>query len=48
MPTATILIVEDHDDIRTLLKDVLAPMYTIAEAADGVKASHNSMPLTQI
>ncbi|ANZ64320.1 DNA-binding response regulator [Secundilactobacillus paracollinoides] len=38
MPTATILIVEDHDDIRTLLKDVLAPMYTIAEAADGVKA----------
>ncbi|MGP3641516.1 response regulator transcription factor [Lentilactobacillus hilgardii] len=38
MATVTILIVEDHDDIRILLKDVLTPEYTVFEAVDGVSA----------
>ncbi|MDH5105497.1 response regulator transcription factor [Lentilactobacillus diolivorans] len=47
MAAATILIVEDHEDIRTLLRDVLAPDYTIVEAVDGVSALskfHDSQP----
>ncbi|GAF37020.1 response regulator transcription factor [Lentilactobacillus farraginis] len=38
MAAATILIVEDHRDIRDLLRDVLAQDYQIIEAVDGVSA----------
>ena len=35
---AKILIVEDHQDIQALLKDVLTPTYTVTQAYDGIQA----------
>jgi two-component system response regulator RegX3 len=35
---AKILIVEDHQDILSLLKDVLSEKYLVGEATDGIKA----------
>ncbi|MFD1125314.1 response regulator transcription factor [Lentilactobacillus raoultii] len=38
MADTVILIIEDNDDIRTLLRDVLIPDYEVIEAADGASA----------
>lgn len=35
-PTATVLVVEDNPDLRTYLREHLAPVYAVEEAADGV------------
>lgn len=36
----SILIVDDNDELRTFLKDTLAPQYQILEAADGINGVH--------
>ncbi|EPC49152.1 OmpR family DNA-binding response regulator [Lacticaseibacillus paracasei subsp. paracasei Lpp123] len=33
-----ILIVEDHQDIQALLRDVLSPYYAVIQAYDGISA----------
>lgn len=38
MANAKILIVEDHQDVRDLLRDVLATDYQVIEAVDGISA----------
>lgn len=41
MANAKILVVEDHQDVRDLLSDVLAADYQIVKAVDGVSVSQN-------